>query len=522
MKTVGDSLVIDIDDQVEALLQQINSTPNSGQQKQFVESFQSMLIDQLIGPFGLSRSMFQDRDGGAVTSVRNFEKGVVANDADAERYENWRKANESKFDRTDYDQRLDERFPDMKSEDGKYYDGYRAPGSELPVGPRIAARDHVVSASEVERSSRGHLAQTREQRVETATQDENVVLTAFNMNSSKNDKDLMEWAAQPNAQDPSQTNAAYYALDEGVLKQKYQEARNAVDKTQKKAVLVKQGKEVMLEGGKAAGRLALRQILGLILKDVVQGLIDDVRYLVREGLNGARSLMDLLRARLEESFRSLREKWAEYLKEGASAGLSGFVSTLLTLIINSFVTTAKNIVSLIREAVLAIVRAVKVIVSPSPGMSSGDIAIEVFRLLSAAVVTCLGLALEEAIKKALESVPLFATFAAEVAPVITGILTGTLALFTILAFDRIKDAVAFRNKQMADVHRGQTVGFLRIKQTVLMLDAAYENMTVTAQTLRLQFAESAVAVQDSGRKADKSVSAYQDSVNALDDLLGSI
>src|SRR5690606_8329446 len=125
-------------------------------------------------------------------------------------------------------------------------------------------------------------------------------------------------------------------------------------KTQKKAVLVKQGKEVMLEGGKAAGRLALRQILGLILKDVVQGLIDDVRYLVREGLNGARSLMDLLRARLEESFRSLREKWAEYLKEGASAGLSGFVSTLLTLIINSFVTTAKNIVSLIREAVLAI------------------------------------------------------------------------------------------------------------------------------------------------------------------------
>src|SRR5690606_1347703 len=124
------------------------------------------------------------------------------------------------------------------------------PGSELPVGPRIAARDHVVSASEVERSSRGHLAQTREQRVETATQEENVVLTAFNMNSSKSDKDLMEWAAQPNIQDPSQTNAAYYALDEGVLTQKYQEARDAVDKVQKKAVLIKQGKEVMLEGGK--------------------------------------------------------------------------------------------------------------------------------------------------------------------------------------------------------------------------------------------------------------------------------
>ncbi len=522
MHISGDKLVIDIDDQVEALLQQINSVSSSEQQKDFVDSFQRMLIDQLIGPFGLSRSMFQDRDGGAVTSVQNFEKGVVASDADAERYENWRKANESKFERDDYDQRLDERFPDMKSEDGKYYDGYRAPGSELPVGPRIAARDHVVPASEVERSSRGHLAQTREQRVETATQDENVVLTGFNMNSSKNDKDLMEWAAQPNAQDPSVSNAAYYALDEGVLKQKYQEARNAVDKVQKKAVLVKQGGEVLMEGGKAAGRLALRQILGLLLKDVAQGLIDDVRYLIRVGLDGAKSLADLVRARLEASFRTLREKWAEYLKEGASAGLSGFVSTLLTLIINSFVTTAKNIVSLIREAVLAIVRAVKVIVSPPQGMSKGDIAIEVFRLLSAAVVTCLGLALEEAIKKGLESVVLLAPFAAELAPVITGILTGALTLFTILAFNRIKDAIAFRNKQMADIHRGQAVGFLRIKQTVLMLDAAYQNMNVTAQTLRLQFSESWVEIQDARQETDKSISAYQDSVQALDDLLGRI
>ena len=53
-----DDLIIDIDDQVEVLLKQINSTPNHRQQRDFVESFQNMMIDQVLGPFGMSRALF--------------------------------------------------------------------------------------------------------------------------------------------------------------------------------------------------------------------------------------------------------------------------------------------------------------------------------------------------------------------------------------------------------------------------------------------------------------------------------
>ncbi|ROZ84216.1 hypothetical protein EF096_10745 [Pseudomonas neustonica] len=514
-----DDLIIDIDDQVEVLLQQINSAPNQRQQRDFVESFQNMLIDQVLGPFGLSRALFDDRDGGAITSMHNFEKGVVANDSDGARHAQWTRANDSNFERTDYDAQLDKRFPDMKSPDGKYHDGYRKPGTELPEGPRTAARDHLVPASEVERSSRGHLAQTREERVQTATQDQNVVLTSFSMNSSKGDEDLLVWAQRPNSKDPSKTNAETYDLDDRVLKEKHREAKAAVEGAQKKAVLMKQGGELLVEGGKAAGYLALRQALGMILKDVVQGLIDDVRYLVREGFNGARSLLEMVQDRLQATFRSLREKWAEYLKEGASAGLSGFFSTLITLVINSFITTAKNIVTLIREAVLALARSIKVIVAPPADMTKGEIAFEVLRLLSAALATCVGLALEETIKKALESIALLAPVAGELAPIIAGIITGSLTLFTVLAFDRIKDAIAFRNKQLADVHRGQSIGLLKIKQTVLMLDSANKNMTMTAQTLRIQFEESWIGVQESREETQRSIASYQSSVRALDNLL---
>ncbi|MDH1263362.1 hypothetical protein [Pseudomonas sp. GD03944] len=519
MHTHKDELVIEIDDQIELLIRDINAAPNAKQQTAFIDNFQHMLIDQLMGPFGLTRAMFEDRDGGAITSLHNFEKGVVANDADAERHENWQRAKSEKFERTDYNDRLDELHDDMKSADGKYYDAYKQPGSEIPVGPRADARDHVISASEIERSARGHLAQTREERVETATQDANIVLTAFNMNSSKGETDLLEWAAKPSTADPSKTNAEYYELDPQAVQQVYATARKAVDGDQKKAVFIKQGQEFLIEGGKAAGKLALRQILGLLLKDLVQDLVQDVRHLVRVGFNGAASLLDMVKARIEATLQRIRDKWAEYLKEGASAGISGFVSTLLTLIINSFVTTAKNLVGIIREAVLSIVRAIKMIVAPPPHVAPGDIAFEVMKILSASITLCLGMALEEVIRKALETVPLLLPFAATLAPVITGIITGTLTLFTVLAFDRLKDFLAFRNKQLADVHRGQTIGFLKIKQTVLMLDDAYQHIIITTETLRTQFALDWEEVKEAKQTTQRRLNDYRQSVNSLDDLL---
>ncbi|WP_394560510.1 hypothetical protein [Aquipseudomonas alcaligenes] len=518
-----DDLIIDIDDQVEVLLQQINSAPNQRQQHDFVESFQNMLIDQVLGPFGLSRELFKDRDGGAITSLHNFEKGVVANDADSKRHASWVEANSSQFDRKgngnaqDYDAQLKAERKPLFQDTPVITSAYT--GKELPKDGRTH-RDHVISAAEIERSSQGHLGQSREERVKTANSRENLVWAESGLNQSKGDLDAIQWAEKTKNRDGvKKTNTEHFDVDEELLKGTYKEAKTAVEGTQKQAVLMKQGGELLVEGGKAAGYLALRQVLGMILKDVVQGLTDDVRYLVREGFNGARSLLELVQDRLQATFRNLREKWAEYLKEGTSAGLSGFFSTLITLVINSFITTAKNIVTLIREAVLALARSIKVIVAPPAGMSKGEIAFEVLRLLSAAVATCVGLALEETIKKALESIALLAPVAGELAPIIAGIITGGLTLFTVLAFDRIKDAIAFRNKQLADVHRGQAIGLLKIKQTVLMLDSAYENMTMTAQTLRIQFEESWIEVQESREQTQRSIASYQSSVRALDDLL---
>jgi hypothetical protein len=518
MHNPNPELLVVIDSEIELLIQEINSVPNGQQQVDFIEAFQGMMVDQLMGPFGLTRAMFEDRDGGAVTTIHNFEKGITANQVDAERHQNWEEAKSQGFVRDDYDAALDKAHGSMRSPDGKFYDGY-TPDRELPVGPRMTARDHVVAASEVERSSRGHLAQSREERVATATQEENVVLTSFNMNSSKSDADLLEWAERQNASDPSMSNTEYYMLDSETIKEKNAKANQAIDTIQDRAVFNKQMDELLSTGASAAGKLAVRQIMGLLLKDLIEGLVRDVRYLVREGFDGAESLLDLAQNRLRETYEKVRAKWAEYIKEGVSAGISGFLSNLLTLVINAFVTTAKNIVRLIREAVLSVVRAIKTIVSPPPGTTAKEIAYEVFKILSGTLAVAIGIALEEVIAKALQAIPLLAPFAAIMAPVIAGIVTGTLTLFTVLSFDRLRNNLVFQNKELADVHRGQAIGFLRIKQTVLILDSAYRELSLTGQSLSLQFSESGVMVNDARQITQNRIKNYRQAIVGLDDIL---
>lgn len=94
-----------------------------------------------------------------------------------------------------------------------------------------------------------------------------------------------------------------------------------------------------------------------------------------------------------------------------------------------------------------------------------------------------------------------------------------MTLFTVLAFDRLKSGIAFRNKALADTHRGQQVNLLRVKQTVVMIDMAYSHMIVSTQVMRTQFENDWLEVQDAKVVTQHRLNDYRNSVNSLDDLL---
>lgn len=511
--TVNRVLVVDIDDHIAALIEEINASPSSSNQTSFIEGFQSMVIDQLMGPFGLSRAMFQDKDGGPVTTLNNFEKGIVATEADEERLAALKQAEMPNQGRKDYDKALDA----SSALNNSNIDGYS--GRELPEGPRTTARDHVVSVSEIERSAKSHLAQSRQERVAMATEKENLVLTTFSLNSSKKDDNLMEWMDRPSSKDPSKTNAEFFDVDRQTAEAAYKKARQTVDSKQDRALLVKQASELTMEASSAAGKLALRRIIGMLLHEVVTGVIADIRYLVKTGFESLEKLAALARKRIEQTWSHVREQWAEYLKEGVGAAITGLLSSLVTVLVNAFVTTVKNVVTMIREAVLSLVRAVRLILAPPKDATGEQIAEAVVKILGASVAACIGIALEEVIAKAMQAIPLLSPFATEMATVIAGILTGALTLFSVLAFDRLRDRIAFRNKALADVHRGQTVNLLQIERSLIAIQGAHVQLHIVKESIGQRFHDTKLSIEDARRRTGIEVAAYRHSVDGLDEVL---
>lgn len=508
-------LVIEIDDRVELLLKEINSAP-PGHAVDIAQSLRGVVIDSILGPFGLSATMFDDRDGGNITTVHNFEKGVTANDSDAARHEAYVKAQSEAFDRKDYEAPLPGERKTAFKQAGSVENHYTHADMAKDGN---AVRDHVVSAHEIETSAKGQLGQTREERVATANKDDNKVWTDRSLNSSKGDADLKEWANRPNAQDPSRTNAEFYRADPERINEAYGRARKAVDREQNLAVMKKQAREFALQGGIEAGKLAFRQVLGVLLKELTEGVIHDIKTLIHDGFQSLKQLAEMLRLRIEQSIASFKERWADYLKEGAMAGLTGFLSSLATLLINTLITTAKHVVTIIREGTLAVVKSIKLIITPDPGMTASDVGFEVLRLLAGALTTAVGLATQEALAKGLMSVPLLTPFANEIAGVATALLSGTAGLLVVLAFDHVKQAVAFRRKQHADIHRGHAVTLLKIQRTTLMIAAAHEYVAATHDRLQLTLANDWAEIEEAGAVSDAAIDNYGSAAAALDYLL---
>src|SRR5690554_4458650 len=71
-----------------------------------MESCQQEVLRQIIGPFGLTPAMFDDKDGGNVTTLHNFNQGITATDEDGRRYEQLQKNRAGGQDRSAYDAEL--------------------------------------------------------------------------------------------------------------------------------------------------------------------------------------------------------------------------------------------------------------------------------------------------------------------------------------------------------------------------------------------------------------------------------
>lgn len=400
-----------------------------------LESCRDQILQQVIGPFGLNPAMFNDKQGGNVTTTHNFEAGVTATEQDRQRYNAWQNSRHGGYDRTAYDDDLPGKRKEIFKGGDSIFSAYT--GKELPRDGQTHL-DHVIAAKTLETSSRANLYLSKEERVATANAPENLVPAESSINQSMQDKDKREWADSPRKKDPGKSNAQSFGINRQRLEKTVATAEKHVSTHVLLAQMKKQGSELAVTGAKEAGRNALRQAIGVALHTFVSEMFIELKRLFDcpDGSN----LVDDLIAATKRVLDHVMAKLRTMLDAGIGGGIQAFVSNLLTFLINNFITTSAKIVTAIREGMMSLWQAIKIMASPPPGMTGLEIAREVSKIIAGIVTTSFGLLFEEAIKAMLTTaVPFLAPLMEIIAPAVTAILVGVVSALVVYGLDRLFD-----------------------------------------------------------------------------------
>lgn len=437
---------------------------------ELLSSCEDQVLQQIIGPFGLTPALFNDVDGGNVTTTRNFEKGVVANERDQKKYQQWQKANNGGYCRKAYDEDTKAKRKARLKDPEPIISTYT--GKELPRDGQMHL-DHAVSVHAIETNSRAQLYMSQDERVAMANHDRNLKPSEASINQSMGKKDKREWADSERQKDRGKTNAESFGVDREKLERTVKTAESHVNRQLLVSQLKTQGTQLAVTGAKEAGRNALRQALGVALHTFTSHAFIELKQLFRHPDKG--NLVDQLLAAMARVLEKVKAKLRAMLDAGVNGLVQGFVSNLMTFLINNFITTSAKIVTVIREGMNSLWRAVKTLVNPPPDMPGIEVAREVSKVLASAVTVSLGLIFEEAIKSLLTAtLPFLAPIMSIVAPAITAILTGIVSALVVYGLDRFFDWLSSTGTELLEAMEHN-------------LDALKANAERMAQWLDVQF-----------------------------------
>lgn len=425
--------------------QSINELKQQRLQKLFSDC-QQQVISQIIGPFGLSTAMFEDRNGGNVTTLRNFSR----DDAEyvAEKDKSSYECSQKEYDREDYS------HPTF----AKKSQQHRAKGKDAYTGKNVVPEDmdldHVTSLKTISEDKKTHLAletgENYDRVKEMANSDENLAHTHKSINRSKRGDSAGELLKRKGED---------FDLDPELIIRAQKTSEGHIASTLNSALIKKQGVELLQTGGAQAVQMGMRQAFGLLLTELVNGLFNEFKILIKNGVEIGKTLFEEVQQRLARIINSVIKKVPDALCQMFQGGVSGFMSNLLTFLINGFLSTAKRFVTLIREGLVGLFRAFKMIFFPPKHMTSDQALQEGLKILTTVVVTSVGILLSETVATFMATVPFLKPLADLITPVLIGITTGLISAFLAyqidILFDRYRHSLSekFIDELMADSRR---------------------------------------------------------------------
>lgn len=420
------------------------------------------VINTTLSAFYLNKGVFSDRDGGNVTTMHNFEKDTDQFVADKDKGSH-KEANKE-FNRDDWElttEEWKEKREGFIDADGKTKDGY----SGRTIDSSEADLDHIRSLKGETAKKKNHLAyntgteEGKEKLKEKLNSDDNLTMTDSSINRSKGSKSNQEFYKGPKRKQ-NESDAQYEERcekhqkrlkEKGVTKEnldaKDKQAEEAIDTDG--TLMKKQANELLETGTKQAKDMAISKAMGFLLVEVVNIIFSEIKTINQEKGNLDIKTLEGIVHRIPNHCKVLMEKIPNFVHEVLQGGVSGFVSNLITFLINNFLSTVKRFVTIIREGLLGIYKAVKMIFFPPKEMTKEEVWRSAIKLLSTTVLSAVIISFTDAIKVFIASIPLLIPISDPLAIAITGILSGLASALAAYAIDSIFDYFLDRRNEQA-------------------------------------------------------------------------
>lgn len=477
------------------------------------------VLDTITSQFGLASLFIDARDGGSVTTTHNFEKGITSNASDASKYQEFKRVQElkgedwQKYRHDNYDKHNN--YKAMRNNtDQIVVDGYtnkKIPKSNTEI-------EHIVSVKEIESNASNHLYLSVEQRAEIASSDKNLIYADQGVNSSKRDNNLKEWLEDGN---PEYTSK----VDKKVAMKKYDDAKKNENKKRTIEALKKNSKELLQTGGKDAVMMATYSAIGIVLKDLMRGIMIELRLtLKKRGNETLKEIFSRFKIRVEKILVELKSKYKDILSSSFEAGITAFLSNIVVFTINLFATTLKRFVAIIRAGFVSLVQAIKILANPPADMPKDEINYQALKVLTAGLIGALSLGLTDGIEKLLLSVPILApiisfplpfgnqTVGDALAVTLSAMCGGLLTTVALYFMDKTQAEAKESKIQIQLMTKSGEMVHIKAAQTWFVLGEAYDDFFNDAKQSYAKLEHTKLEINQSTKQASASVDNFSETM----------
>lgn len=310
--------------------------------------------------------------------------------------------------------------------------------------------DHVVSAREIHHDP-GRVLAGIDGR-ELANAEYNLALTDRSLNRSKKANTMSEFIEGKNQRlekiselraKPSLTPKEQKELNKLEKRRDIDDERvRAADKASRREIdgqinktyygSEKFAKSVAETGVKEGSMMGLQQAIGTIIVEFFSLLFDEAIDIYNNGFKTSsddQSFLNALKTRVKRIGEKLKNRWKDLAMKVAYNGtlgfISGFISNLVTVVINTFFTTCRKVNRIIREGIFSLFRAVKLLIFPPKDMTFGEALHEAKKLVATGIIVASGVALESQIDPLVRAMPFLGTID------LSSILIGSLTAFAV-------------------------------------------------------------------------------------------